>query len=109
MSKLETYTSAHETLTADEIVGLFGGSHGNRLIQLRRLDNHRLRILGTPPNRENYDLSHQSDDWHEWLDDCNKAEAARSIHRARRGRDLGDILRNMSFEEKEAYLYRSNG
>lgn len=109
MSTENDYTWKHEALTADEIVTLFGGSHGNRLVQLRRLDNERLRALGTPPNKANYDFSHHSDDWYEWLDDCNAAKAARSIHRARRGRDLGDILKHKTREEKEAYLYRSNG
>ena len=108
MTQPNEYTSKHETCTADEVYALFGGSHGSRLLRLRRLPNRKLRNMAVQPPMTHYDMAYDGDDWFEYLDDCNAAKAAREVHRARRGRDLDDILRGMSLEEREAYLYRSN-
>jgi hypothetical protein len=104
----EVYTSAHESLNADEIYRLFGSSRGMQLLRYRRMGNAYLQMKSLPPNKAHYDLAYESADRLNYLDDCNKAKAAREVHDARRGEQLADILRGMSFEEKEAYLYRSN-
>lgn len=103
-----TYTSAHERLSADEIYRLFGGSRGHRLLCFRRMGNTYLRTKSMPPNKAHYDFSAESDDWFNYLEDCCAAKAAKEVRAARRGKELADILRGMSFEEKEAYLYRTN-
>ena len=102
------YNKQHEVMTADEIMAHFGGNAGMRYIRLRRLDNRTLRRLSKAPARCNFDIVHAGDEEDcEYLEAVIEADAARAVHAARSGKDLNEITRPMSFEKREAYLYRT--
>lgn len=104
----DTYLPQHERLSVDDLYKVFKGAKALRYSVLRRYNNQELRQKATRPNRANYRIVHEGDEeYYDYLEAVCEADAARAVLRARRGRDLDQILRGRTKEDVNAYLYHT--
>jgi hypothetical protein len=104
----DTYLPQHERLSADDLYKVFKAPMALRYSIMRRYNNQKLKQKATPPNRANYQIVHEGDEeYYDYLEAVSEASAAQAVLRARRGRDLDQILRGMTKKDANAYLYRT--